>query len=333
MNYYSELRAVHGGRARYIAKNRSEIIDFSASINPFPPKIDLSVPVDALYRYPDDEYLVLKQIIARHHQCSPENVTLGNGSVEVIRTLCHTVLGCGKKYYVPPHTFAEYEVSARLAGAEPSEEDEADVIFICNPDNPSGVLLSRDDLFQKINDLRKEGRIVCIDEAFIDLSDPKQSIIGEHSSGIFVLRSLTKSFAIPGIRFGYGIGDPALIASMEVMRPPWTINALAESVVLSAFSHYHELEYSRQRILVEKNRLISVIQNHGWVCFPGSANYLLIDTKTDARIITDLFLKHGILVRDCTSFELPTSIRIAVRTPEENDRLIRALESFHSCMH
>lgn len=332
MRYKSELRAVHGGRAKYISGTERGILDFSANINPYPPELDLSIPEDALTRYPDDEYWVLKETIARHHGCKSENITVGNGSVEVIRTLCHTVLDKSQTYFVPDHTFAEYELSARLTGAKKAvSEKEASLSFICNPDNPSGVLIPKEEIKSRFSDYNSD-QILCIDEAFIDLSDPSQSVSDIREPGLFVLRSLTKSFAIPGIRFGYGIGDPDLIASMEVMRPPWTVNAFAEKVVLSAFTKYHDLEYSRHMIHGEKNRLKKTIGTFGWSCSDASANYLLIETGKPAEYISDLFFKHGILVRDCSSFSLPSSIRIAIRTVEENDRFIDVLEKVSECL-
>jgi len=333
MKYKSEIRAVHGGRGKYIDRTDTGILDFSANINPFPPEIDLSVPVDALARYPDDEYSLLKDTIARHHGCQPENITVGNGSVEVIRTLCHTTLEPGSTFHVSPHTFSEYELSAKLAGAVKVEnENKSSLSFICNPDNPSGNLIQKSVLRAKISEYEQNERIICIDEAFIDLADPGQSVSDIKSPALFVLRSLTKSFAIPGIRFGYGIGDPDLVSAMEVMRPPWTVNAFAEKVVLSAFAKYNELERSRAYIQKEKEKLIEAITFHGWSCHPASANYLLIETGHDAGTITDLFFQSGILVRDCTSFHLPTCIRVAVRTTEENIRLKEAFEKVMKCL-
>lgn len=333
MRYKSELRAVHGGRAKYIAGTEREILDFSANINPYPPELDLSIPEDALTRYPDDEYWLLKETIARHHGCTPENITVGNGSVEVIRTLCHTVLDTSQTYFVPDHTFAEYELSARLTGAKKADTARAaSLSFICNPDNPSGILIPKQEMLSRFSHYDSD-KILCIDEAFIDLSDPFQSVSDVREPGLFVLRSLTKSFAIPGIRFGYGIGDSDLIAPMEVMRPPWTVNAFAEKVVLSAFSKYHELEYSRQMICEEKTRLMKTISTCGWSCSNASANFLLIETGNPSEHITNLFFKHGILVRDCSSFGLPSCIRIAIRTKEENDRFIEVLEKVSTCLH
>lgn len=323
-----EQKAVHGGRGRYINRNSSELLDFSASINPYPPSLDLSLPHEAVHHYPDDEYQMLKKTIADYHHCSPENITVGNGSVEVIRTLCHTLLSPGKSAYIPKHTFAEYAMSVTLTGARVhSIEEESDLLFLCNPDNPSGILLSKEEVLNKIPDQKGRTQLLCVDEAFIDLSDPDESVAGLIQPGLFVLRSLTKSFAVPGIRFGYGIGSPDLISAMEVMRPPWTVNALAESVVLQAFSKYQDLEYSRKMIADERSRLIQVIEDHGWRCIKGTANYLLIDTGSNANEITSKFERYDIIVRDCTSFDLPAHIRIAIRTPEENNRLLKALEN------
>jgi len=336
MRYKSELRAVHGGRGKYITGIDKELLDFSANINPYPPKLDLAITDDALTSYPDDDYLLLKEAIARHHGCRPENITVGNGSVEVIRTLCHTVLDKGQKYLVPDHTFAEYELSARLAGAERTTDyKKASLSFICNPDNPSGILLQKQEILSRLSQYTQYNKdhILCVDEAFIDLADPFHSASGTIEPGLFVLRSLTKNFAIAGVRFGYGIGEPELISSMEVMRPPWTLNALAEKAAISAFSRYSELEYSRTMINKEKKRLKKSIDDIGWKYSDGSVNYLLIDTLRPSEQITGLFLKSGILVRDCRSFGLPTSIRVAVRTTEENDKFIEALEKVSSCLH
>lgn len=332
MSYKPGLRAVHGGRGKYLADPGEEILDFSASINPYPAQLDLRISPEAVLQYPDDEYTLIKRAIAGYHHCSPDNITVGNGSAEIFRTLCHTILSPGKKVHVAPHTFSEYELSSRLAGAGlTSREEDAAISFICNPDNPSGFLASREEIIEKIPRDSKGEKILCVDEAFIDLADPDETVSDVHDPGLFVSRSLTKSFAIPGIRFGYGIGDPDLISSMEVMRPPWTVNILAESIVLQAFSRYHELGRSRELIKKERKRLHNAIVSHGWDCIEGSANYLLIDTKENAREITRRFLDQNILVRDCTSFDLPECIRIAVRTTEENNRLIEVMETLPPC--
>jgi threonine-phosphate decarboxylase len=178
-----------------------------------------------------------------------------------------------------------------------------------------------------LREVRSRSGTLFLDEAFIELSDPGQSLAGEEGPGLFVLRSLTKAFAVPGLRFGYGFGDPDLIARMEVMRPPWSVNAFAEEFALLAFRNYHRLEQSRQRIAGEREWLEGRIRGLGLAPLPSSANFLLVDLEEPASALAARLLDKGILVRDCASFGLPGSIRIAVRRREENERLIEALSA------
>ena len=167
--------------------------------------------------------------------------------------------------------------------------------------------------------------MLFLDEAFIELSDPAESLIDIHDDHLFLIRSLTKSFAVPGLRFGYGFGDPGLVARIEVARPPWSVNAYAESFAISAFHHYKDLEQSRARIAEEREWVSGECTNLGLGVHPSSANFLLLDVKTPAPALCQRLLAHDILVRDCSSFGLPFSIRVAIRSRVENRRLIDAL--------
>ena len=142
---------------------------------------------------------------------------------------------------------------------------------------------------------------------------------------LFILRSLTKAFAVPGLRFGYGFGDPDLIARMEVLRPPWSVNTFAEEFAILAFRNYHLLENSRQRIAVEREWLKRRLRDLGLPAQPSSANFLLVNLEEPASGLAARLLAKGILVRDCASFGLPESIRIAVRRREENEQFTEAL--------
>ncbi len=314
------------------APHTKEIIDFSASLNPLTPVLEWDISPDAIRRYPDDQYTLLKEVIALHHNRIPEEICVGNGSVEVIRTLCHTILQPGSVARIPPHTFSEYALSVRLAGATIAGLDPAhvDLTFLCNPDNPSGILTGRDQVLTILDTVASGDGILCVDEAFIDLADPMESVSDIQNSHLFVLRSLTKSFSMAGVRFGYGIGDPDLIAAMEVMRPPWTVNAFAEQMALQAFAKYDELESSREYIKAERERISKRCSEIGLVSSQASANYLLLDTGGSGAELTAAMQGQGILVRDCTSFGLPSCIRVAVRTHDENDLLLEALTT---CLH
>jgi threonine-phosphate decarboxylase len=228
------------------------------------------------------------------------------------------------------HTFGEYGMSARLCGATITHDPHgAHLHFICNPENPTGELLQKERILECIlESFQDPGRaLVVIDEAFIDLADPCASVIPCIISRekVVVLRSLTKSFGMPGIRFGYAIGASDIIRSIEALRAPWSVNALSEKVAKEAFSRMGELAISREYIKKEREFMISSFESAGFQCSNAAANYVLIQAQRPAAQIATDMIKHGFLVRDCTSFGLPRSVRVAVRTHEENVALLEAL--------
>ena len=359
-------RVVHGGTCHWYRRHGSRpLLDFSASLNPFPPEIRWKPDPSALGSYPDDRYEALREAIGRTFHRDPEEISVGNGSMETIRVFCLAALSARDGFFVEPPTFGEYELSGELAGAHPvTDPDRARVRFLCNPNNPTGELLPADRVRDLLGQVRKRGGIpsrgaptrsrgaplppgqeeplrasssprdspgsfgpgiLFLDEAFIELSDPAQSLVREKDASLFVLRSLTKAFAVPGLRFGYGFGDPDLIARMEVFRPPWSVNAFAEEFAILAFRNYDRLDESRRKIAAERAWLGERFRDLGLSPLPSSANFILVPLGKPAAPLAARLLEKGILVRDCASFGLPDAIRVAVRTREENERLVEAL--------
>jgi len=320
-------KVIHGGcviRAR--KQTGAPVLDFSASINPFPPQISFSLSPEDLLHYPDDSYSDLKETIARRFGVSTDEITLGNGSIEILRTFCHAYLSPGDRVAIPTPTFGEYEFSSRLAGALPGTGRDVKVRFLCNPNNPTGHLLPRDEVFSLLDDHASPGSILFLDEAFMEISDdPAQSLAGTIHPSLFVLRSLTKSFSVPGVRFGYGIGHADIIARLETCRPPWNVSTPAEKVALEAFAHYDDLAISREKIAKEREWLCSALRDLPLRVEPSRTNFLLIHTGKDVGDLCADLLRKGVLVRDCHSFGLPEAIRVAVRTHEENVVLVEAL--------
>ncbi len=322
-------RMEHGGRVRWHnTRVRGKLLDFSANINPYPPEIPWTPDPATLKDYPDDQYETLKEVIGRRFRRDAAEIAVGNGSVELIRAFCSAVLGADDAACIKPPTFAEYEMAVRLAGARcTTEERGVAVRFLCNPNNPTGRLYTRPEVLQVLEENAKQGSYLFLDEAFIELADPRQSLAEISHENLFVLRSLTKSFAVPGIRFGYAFGTPELIEKIETVRLPWTVNAFAEAFAIEAFRHYERLEKSRERIARERDWLSGRLRDLGLSYEPPSANYILLEVPTDAEVLVRRLLERGILVRDCRSFGLPRHIRVAVRTREENRQLIEALEA------
>jgi threonine-phosphate decarboxylase len=323
-------KVVHGGKIKQIREDTGRaVIDFSANMNPFAPRICVDLSPELLAAYPDDRYMVLKEAIAARFRRPVEDIAVGNGSIELIRVFCLATLSPGMHVRTMHPTFGEYELSARLAGALPAFlHEQAQVLFICNPNNPTGVLLPRDEILAMRETWR--GKHLFVDEAFIELADPEQSVADVRDPAIFVLRSLTKSFTVPGIRFGYAFGDPELVRKVETIRPPWSVNVFAEQYALAAFRSYDLLEASRKKITAEREWLVRELSRFDLVIHPSAANFLLLTFPYDVGLLCTRLLDRDILVRDCHSFGLPDSIRIAVRTRNENRTLIEVLEQ---CLH
>jgi threonine-phosphate decarboxylase len=320
-------RVVHGGTGkRQLEKTRKKVQDFSASINPYPPQLAWNCDPTFLASYPDDTYYELKGRIAATFHRKPDEICVGNGSIEIIRVFCSLMLRGEKKYFCESPTFGEYALSAQLAGAAmAADPSAADVSFICNPNNPTGRLLDKQVLLQRLAEIKSHDGMLFCDEAFIGLSDPRQSLSDISDPNLFVLHSLTKSFSVPGIRFGFGFGSPELIEMIEITRPPWSVNAYAEAFAMEALLHIDDLEKSREQIEKEREWLIWEITALGLVCYPSSVNYILVECNRPVSRLCDQLEEHSILLRDCTSFGLPTCVRVAVRTHEENILLIEAL--------
>jgi threonine-phosphate decarboxylase len=321
-------KVIHGGIRKYLENKLGlSLIDFSASVNPFPPFVAWSPEDILLESYPDDTYTLLKERIGQIFHRSPAEIAVGNGSIELIRSFCNSVLEPGDQVSIEHPTFGEYQYSARLAGAGcTTPPSSAKVRFLCNPNNPTGQLKSRHQMLE-ILDAVPKGGYLFVDEAFIDLADPAQSLVDSESSELFIARSLTKSFAVPGIRFGYGFGSPELVQRMEAVRSPWSVNVYAEEFALQAFCKFDQLEQSRVAIAQERFWLISQFQEMNLPLDPSKANFLLVHLPFPAKEMAERLIPRGILVRDCTSFGLPAEIRVAVRTRAENQILVEAIQA------
>ncbi|NLX49808.1 MAG: histidinol-phosphate aminotransferase family protein [Methanospirillum sp.] len=319
-------RAVHGG-LRQSEQGEHGWLDFSANLNPFPPRVSWAPDPSCLGHYPDDRYPALKEAAARTFGRPPDEITVGNGSVEVIRSFCMATLAPGDRVRIDGPTFGEYRFAAELAGASVTGVDGgAAVRFLCNPNNPTGTLLSRPGISEML-DATPSGTRLFVDEAFIELSDPSASMIGAEDDRVFVMRSMTKAFAVPGLRLGFGFGDPALVDRCERCRSPWSVNGFALSFALAALLEYPALEESRARIREERWRLEAGLVALGFEPLPAAANFVCARSPVPVGALFDRLARQRIRVRDCASFGLPGFVRIAVRTRDENRRLLEVLET------
>lgn len=323
------------------------IIDFSVNINPFgpPPGIKRALTEIAIDGYPDSEARELKQGLAAKLGVTPANIIVANGSIELVRLLALAYLDEKDLVIIPQPTFGEYEIACRLTGsrllkpwAEKGENFQIKIgdvvnlakkhqpkaIFLCNPNNPTGQYFSRKELKELIH-VAKDSLIV-IDETYINFVDDGWSSVDLIKKGnLVLLRSLTKDYALAGLRLGYAIADESIISVLRRLQPPWNINIVAQKAGLIALRADGYLRECQANLRQNKNFLIAELVALGLSPLPSRANFLLMEVG-DAKKFRRILLEKGILVRDCTSFGLPDYIRLAVRTLPECQKLITTIK-------
>ncbi len=322
------------------------VLDFSANLSPLscPPGIRPLVKGAALSRYPDAGSFDLKRALAQRAGLTRENVIVGNGSTELIRLAAAAYLEAGDRALVVEPTYGEYRAACELGGGQvvaltTTADDgfaiDADsvtglmrqtrprLIFLCNPNNPTGAYISRGQ-FQKILRAATDS-LVVMDEAYLSFVERPWTAAGLIDDGnLLVLRSMTKDYALAGLRLGYALAGADIIAALEKVRPPWSVNAVAQRAGLAALQQGQHLEKSRRMALRGKGFLVESLTALGFCCLPSRAHFFLVKTDNAAALRRRL-LGKGILVRDCASFGLPQYIRIAPGAMKQNRRLVAAM--------
>ena len=336
---YAELRAV--------GITPEAVLDFSVCSNPFtsPPGVKKILNTIAIEQYPDSEATELRQRLSEKLGVTPENILAGSGVVELIRLTALTYFRQGEPVLILEPTFGEYEVACQIAGAKPVKqwmkakdnfapkiEETANLIrqqrpravFICNPNNPTGKYLSKQEIETILT--ASTDSLLILDEAYINFINNSWSAIALISQGnVIILRSMTKDYALAGLRLGYAVANKAIINSLRRVRPPWNVNLIAQKAGVIALEDVNYLKQSQKKIKQAKQYLIDELCQLGFSPLPSDTNFFLVRVANAKEFRTAL-LKHGILVRDCTSFGLPEHIRIAPRTMPECQKLIGAIK-------
>jgi len=339
----------HGGNIYQAQRQyKRKFLDFSANINPLgltsQAKEAIYKSFGSILHYPDPEAKNITRKIAQYWGIKEENVLVGNGSIELIYLIVSAFKP--KTTLIPIPTFSEYERAARCIKSkiyflrleeklgfklQGAKINQADILFLCNPNNPTGNLILTD--YRIIEKLPCE--LVIVDEAFMDfLPDEKKHTLiwkAQKNKRIIVLRTFTKFFALAGLRIGYLVAHQSIVNKLRQYKIPWSVNSLAQiagEIVLKD-SYY----FKATHLIIEKERNFLSAQLKkikGLKAYPSVTNFLLFKIEKDkirANDLTERLLKEGILVRDCSNFRNLEDkfIRVAVRNREENQRLIVAL--------
>jgi threonine-phosphate decarboxylase len=349
-----EKTPAHGGDVYHLARSLgvelADLLDFSANINPlgFPPGLAFAVQeaLAEIVHYPDRRSLTLRTALAAYHHLAPEEILVGNGSTELIY-LAARALSPRRGLIVTP-AFSEYEHALDLAGVpaafHPTNEADnftlgpvpspqaGDLVFLAHPASPSGVLLDPEVFLEVAAGCEAAGAYLLLDEAFVDfVEEASLKLHLGRFPRLMILRSFTKFFGIPGMRLGYLLGAPDLVARLSGAQEPWSVNTMAQAMGRACLA---DLEYMRRtRELIQRERrflLEGLAALPGLAAFPGVVNYLLVKLTRPgltAAGLRERLLAHRIVIRDASNFRGLDArfFRIAVRGRAENERLLAAL--------
>lgn len=354
------VQHIHGGNvfaaAQELGWPQSKILDFSANINPLgpPPGVfdSISQSMHLIVNYPDPHCMELKQALSEYLDISKKHIVTGNGVAELIYLLVDAFKG--RRALIPVPTFTEYGLAVTISGGKiekiPLAANEnftlnieniaeqvspGDLIFICNPNNPTGNLYPRHDLLSLLKIVELKKALLIVDEAFIDfVPEFEASTMIPHvkkSSNLIVLYSLTKFFAIPGLRLGAMLASPGLIERVAQRKNPWNVNLFAQVSGKAALEDKGHMLRTRELVKKESKYLYDQLADlPTFKPFQGRANFILVDIGKSGFTsieLAEIMRQRGILIRDCSSFPGLgfNHIRLAVKKRDQNKRLIEEM--------
>jgi histidinol-phosphate aminotransferase len=335
--------------ARRLGVDPESIIKLDANENPYsPPQSAISAMAGvAPNRYPDPNATALKERLSQYLGCPPDSLVLGNGSDELIDLLCRSVLRDGDTVVNCPPTFGLYEIAARASGAaalsvprtadfsldlqalfravEQPDGGVVRLVFLCSPNNPTGGSLLEADLRRLLD----AGPLVALDEAYAEYAGRSFVQLTAEYSNLVVLRTFSKAFGLAGLRIGYGVFPPELARELSAMKAPYNVNSVAQAAALGALHDLAWVERHVALIRAERDQLFTALGGlPGLTPLPSETNFLLVRVSgVSARDLFQALLGRGIMVRHMARPPLQDYLRITTGTPEQNDRLLEALEA------
>lgn len=350
-------KTVHGGQAWKL----EDIEDYSHNLNPFGPPEELQEiimsAISEVGHYPDDSSAELKDVISKAFNIGTDCITIGAGSSDIIRNVPNTYYNKGDRVVMPRPSFAEYTQQCRIVGAEIdpfrlrsdedfridadrliSAADGAKAVYICNPNNPTGRVEPRSKLCTIARELEDMGVLLFLDETLLELvpgyTDITMSGMVDRFSNLIVASSLTKSFAIPGIRIGFGLSNPDIISEMEKVRMTWNVGHIEQTVATVLLRDKMDYVDHAAAVMAEESEIMNAsLREIGFPAGAVSDSFFYFNSIESLGMDADDFVKrmlrHGIMVRNCSSFgdEFGSYIRYSVKDRERNCRFIAAVDA------
>jgi histidinol-phosphate aminotransferase len=353
--YLKDLPVYQTGRpieevARELGLPADTIIKVASNENPFGPSplavAAMQAALACVNLYPDGSAFYLKQKLAAKLGVEPTNLVLGNGSNEIIEFVAHALLAPGADAVVSQYCFAVYPIVTKLFGANlivvPAKNYGHDlpamlkaitpmtrIVFVANPNNPTGTLAPREELIKFVNDVPDDVLLV-MDEAYIEFLDDPLDLVSLIRLGarknLILMRTFSKIYGLAGLRIGYGVGNPEFVSALEKIRQPFNINLLAQTAAPAALDDAEHVRKTRQNNFAGLEFFGRAFRDLKLEFVPSHANFILVRVGAGQRVF-EVMQKQGVIVRPMGGYQLPEWIRISIGTPQENVRCLGALKT------
>jgi histidinol-phosphate aminotransferase len=335
--------------ARELGLPADSIIKVASNENPFGPSplavAAMQKAIAGVNLYPDGNAFYLKEKLAAKLGVEPANLILGNGSNEIIEFVAHALLAPGADVIVSQFCFAIYPIVAKLFGANliivPAKNYGHDlpamlraitsktrIVFVANPNNPTGTLAPREEVIQFVNDVPDDVLLV-MDEAYIEFLDDPVDLVSLVRLGarknLILMRTFSKIYGLAGLRIGYGVADSGLVAALEKVRQPFNINLLAQIAALAALDDDEHIRNTRANNFAGLEFFNRAFRDLKLEFVPSFANFILVRVGEGQKVF-EAMQKQGVIVRPMGGYQLPEWIRISIGTPKENERCLGALK-------
>lgn len=340
--------------ARELNLPTASIIKVASNENPFGPSplalAAIQKAIAGINLYPDGNAFYLKQKLSAELGVETGNLILGNGSNEIIEFVAHALLEDngekGADVVVSQFCFAIYPIVAKMFGAKvitvPAKNyghdlpamlravtSQTKIIFVANPNNPTGTLAPREEVIQFVNDV-PDHVLLVMDEAYIEFLQDAVDLVSLIRLGarknLILMRTFSKIYGLAGLRIGYGIGNPEFISSLEKVRQPFNINSLAQAAALAALDDDDHVRKTRENNFAGLDFFERAFRELKLEFVPSHANFMLVRVGDGLKVF-DAMQRQGVIVRPMGGYQLPEWIRISVGTPSENERCLGVLKA------
>lgn len=331
-----------------------KVVKLASNENPFGSSPKAAEAIQAMAAntaiYPDGYAATLREAVANKIGVEQDQLIFGNGSDEVIQFLCRALLTPETNTVMAKPTFSQYKLNATIEGAQLREipviegkhdldgmlaaiDENTRIVWVCNPDNPSGTYINKDDFTQFLKRVPNHVLVVS-DEAYAEYvraSDYPDTIsLVNEFSNLIVLRTFSKAYGLAGLRVGYGVTNSEFALSLDPVRPPFNNSTFAHAAAIAALQDDEFLQESVRKNSEGLAQFEAFCEKHNLYYYPSQANFILIDFKKSGDEVFDYLIKRGFIVRSGEALGFPTCVRITVGNKEENEELFSVIEEMLS---